>query len=493
MSTESVTPTRYYRCVFRGKTSEDVPFQRVYGTYDRAEALRFSHDIRSSRDDTITREVLDGIFSESFPALELLEEQIGNDIKPVRDIPDAFPVGEGVWDDTNRVQLLKRTLMHTLWNVRKSGRGAGNEITSNLPTYYFAATTDSLLLKFAAIGGTGISAALIYRRHRHMEEFNRALKIWVRFTNNTKIEPERALEILEEDMLNEGLLFSGRPETPMSEFKAAEFRDLAVQKNFWYDSSQIVEHIGSERKLSTLGQIAQLPKKSIDAGFAFSRMVSRTVSAIPRNVLHQAEDFATNWYRPSSYARIGAGFKYGYKMLEDFRLTSNRSRSRLRIKHSQPELDEISIEDNKIIRDTVDPALVRQVAVARQDFRRQVFDGKIMVAGFAAETLFYASHWGELSMNVLELTRGFSEAAAGHGHDATSAFVHGGVALYSLLMVKGAYAEVGEDIRNIFRTAHSRRAEMLDVYPEIERQYVAKNGGQSSARGPDPQALPPPA
>lgn len=480
MSTELETPTRYYRCVFRGSTSEDFPFQRVYGTYDRAEALNFSQVIRESKDLTVTREVLDRIISESFPTLELLGEQTGNDIQPVRDIPDAFPVGEGIWDDTNRVQLLKRTLMHTLWNVRKSGRGAGNEITSNLPTYYFAATTDSLLLKFAAVGGTGISAALIYRRQRHQEEFDRALKIWVRFVNNTKIEPERALEILEEDMLNEGLLFSGRPQTPMSEFNAEEFKDLAIQKKVWFDSQKIVEHTEAKENLSNFQKIIRIPKKSMDRALDFTRMVSRTIETIPRNVGHQIQDLATNWYRPSTYARIGAGFEYGYKTLDDFKFTSNRSRARLRIQHSQPELDEISIEDNKIVRDTVDPALIRQVAAARHDFRRQVFDGKIMTAGFAAETLFYASHWGELGINIWELTKYFSDASAPHNGDITSTLIHGGVALYSLMMVKGAYAEVGDDIRTIFNTAHSRRADMLEVYPEIERQYVERANDSSS-------------
>ncbi len=473
MSTESKSPTEYYRCVFRGTTSDNVPYQRVYGTTDREVALGFNAILSRGKSARLTREALDDLIKTEFPHLEFIEEQVGNDIQPVRDIPDAFPVGEGVWDDTNRVQLLKRTLMDTLVNVRQSGRGAGNEISSNLPTYYFAATTDSLFLKFAAVCGTGISAALIYRRQRHMDEFDRALKIWVRFTNNTKIAPERALDILEQDMLDEGLLFSGRPERPMSEFDADEFKTLAQRKKLWYDSNDIVEHLSNEGKLSGIQKIVKFSRQSADASMAFSRLVSATVSSLPENIRHQLEDLGTNWYKQSTRDGIAAGFKYSYNTLIDFKLTNNRSRGHLRIRHSDPELTEISIEDNQIIQDTVDPDLVRQVRVTRQDFRQQVLDGKIMVGAFALESMFYASHWAELISNGIELAKPFSDSAAAHGGDIGATLAHAGVALYSILMVKGAYAEIGRNVRGTYNAAHSRRAEMLDLYPRIQGEYDA--------------------
>ena len=498
----------YIRRVVAGHTSEGEPWQRVYATTDPVQADHFDLLIKAQGKAPLRRSDLNEIIRNNFPAFVLISDQVGNDITPVEKLPKTLPLGEGIYDEENNLQLLQRAVLQRLDEWEEAQTRSGNEITSNIPTYIGAALKGDEGLIAAGIGGTIVAGIIIWRGHQQRNKLVDTLKIWVEYKNELKINSPKARKDLNVRMNESGLLFSGIEEQDLSRFKDGELdqlcTDLSKKHGLWYDKITLPERIKNLRlpDADTRLQIGfWLHNDSITDTF---RVATGYASIMWDYSLGQIKDIWRNPRSPDTWKRIGIGLAdtplLTYDIAKHFIDSARRQRAEAQhidqkdgsLTTNDPEtLQQIRIEHVEAIRDEVDDHLITELDSTQEDSKHERRDGMWMIGAQAGETLFYAGHIHSAATSGYNLVQ---HHILGKPPETTpetwidndeTAF---GLSLVSMALASGAYAHIGREISLIKKSLRSRRAQVFgDLYPKIAAQYSERvNSSQETMPSTEP-------
>ncbi len=484
---QEADPPAIHHCIVRGETSTDGPFQRVYITEDADEAERFNYLMEQAEHyDGLKRGDIGKLIEAEFPGLILILEQHGNDI--TEDVPDTLPIGEGYWDEHDHVQLLRRALMATENEWQDSIRKAGNEMASNIPTLMAIGMKGDAGYWIAGACGLGIAASIGYRGHRQNQRFNRALTIFVEFMNNKSINPDMAKEVLDKRMRSSGLLFSGVPESDLSQFDENHYITIADKRGLWYNKNYLSRRLHS-RALPD-------PSKRVTISPEFVAEHSRkAIKHAAKFLGEQALDCVNNPRSPETWKNIGRGAVDFAVLSFEFRNKVSRNRAYRDMVNANPELGggRITIEDHEHVRAAADHNILEEISVTKADVIEQKRDGMVMNAAFAMEAGFMGAHIYEVGHAGHQL---YDKHVHGDAPPQTTANDHDaswmdspeaaiGLGLYSIFMASGAFSYLGREITSIKNTLQSSRARVLsNLYPRAMEQYQDFKLKQAEADGP---------
>ncbi|MBL4804203.1 MAG: hypothetical protein JKY71_05000 [Alphaproteobacteria bacterium] len=485
---EALQHASVHRCIVRGESSDGEPFQRVYVTYDADEAERFN-DLMGliEHEQGITKQAIAQIAEHEFPGLILILEQHGNEI--TEDVPDSLPIGEGYWDEQNHVQLLRRALMATEYELQDSVRKSANEIASNIPTLMAIGMKGDWTYWAAGAAGAYIAGAIGFRGYRQNNRFNRALKIFVEFKNNQYINPDMAKEVLDKRMRSSGLLFSGVPEADLSKFDENHYIAVADKRGLWYNKNFLTKSV--HRRALPNGRERIFASPEVAKGHC-----RKAMSVAGHFLWEQVVDLKENPTSKETWKNIGSGMVDSVILAYEFRNTVSRDRAYKDMVNAHPELGPITVEEHEHVRDAADHNILEEIRVTKRDIKEQKVDGAVMGSAFVAESIFMGTHAYEAAHAGHEIYQEqFGEAAAGTTgpHPAPEHSwidepeVALGLSLYSIALASGAYAYLGREISSVKDTLQSRRARVLkELYPKAMEQYRAHM--QSDAEADHPEA-----
>ena len=140
------------------------------------------------------------------------------------------------------------------------------------------------------------------------------------------------------------------------------------------------------------------------------------------------------------------------------------------------------IQNVRIVKETVDPQLVRVFDETLEDFNQERRDGIVMTAANVGETIFFGAHATKVATSSLALKEKYLSAGNDTGHHPPSNSEHAswmdapeadfGLSLFSICLASGAYAHIGHEIQQIKASLRSRRAKLLgELAPAIADQY----------------------
>lgn len=474
-----------HSCVVRGITADgSTPYQRIYATYDEDTARSFNALLGMiEHDSNYTQEDIDEVVNEQFPELILLMEQLGNDI--TEEIPESLPLGEGYWDEHDQYQLLCRALMQLENEAKLSLRKTGNELLSNLPTFWTIVDKGDIGYMLAGAAGAGIAGAITWRGKRQNDRFERVLDIFVEFLNNRNVNPDMAKEVLEKRMRFSGLLFSGIRKFDLRQFDESKYIQIAIKKDRWYEKNTLARRIA---QLSHPPKVTGLKEASIDAYRRF-----RAASAVAGDfMLEQGLDLVHNPTSPKTYKNIFYGAINAGLLVVSFSRKARNSEQYRKMVSDHPELDgKVTIDQHEVVRAASGTNIIKEIEASKADLEEQKTDGKIMLGAFTAEGLFMGAHAYEAGEAAMHLSE---KAMSGElfNNDAEGGFFTTGagddisnilVSVYSMAMASGAFSYLADEISEIRGTIDSERGRLInDLYVRAMDRYVEqKNGDAPSA------------
>ncbi len=519
--------TPIYQCVFRGETSEGKPIQRVYVTENEEQAAAFNSFIRVVQHELHTPESLDETIAENFPDLELRLKEVGEDnITSIENLllPDTLPLDEGFWDKKDDVQLLKRALIEYYGSWHDGARRRNNELVSNLPTFFGAAVkADNSLLIGASIGGALVAAAIQWRSQREKNKLIDTLKIWIKFQNDLQHDPLNALDTLNKNMRDGGLLFSGIPEHNLNNFPEKKLIQAAKKFKVWYDKDFIEQKRnirlpkaedfhGASRWISCVGipkvlnntcdlmsgrlnlfDKQHFPKWNIklpttedfhDASRWISCVATPTVlNGTCEFVSEQLSDLYKN-PRWSTFKTIGKGLKdTGPLLCKDIAghfiqaaRHKHSERKHLDPEHGTPitndreDLQQIRIEHCDVIMSAADPVYAERLFKVLKQAKSERFDGAVMGTANIGETVFMGMHGMEIFHAAQDLIEGSTEAPETWMDNPFTTIT---LSVGSICLALGAHRHIGAEVSHIRATLESRAAETSEeLRPQIISQYI---------------------
>jgi hypothetical protein len=479
VTTDSGNTVPLYWHSVEGHNELNEPFQLLYVTTNLEQSEAFSKFLARKHNQTLILTDLDKEINEQFPDILLFRDGQGNEaftLNQATMLPDTLPLGDGLYDESNNVQLLKRALIEHYKEWYDSRRRRDNELASNLPTFAFAAIDlGNPTFTLASIGGATVVGAIQFRRAREAEKLKQALKIWTEYDTKQKINPVQASRELKQNMQNAGLLFSGIPDHDITRFSERTFSELAQKFNAKSNERDLKSRILSLR----FPNADQLRNAALWVNFIG---IPHGLQKTGHFILEQLGDLFKNPINveiPKNVLKgaVDTGL-LSFRLMKDF---AQATRKRIK-ERSSPSLDDNSspIENQHIstidrsnrVLQSADPIIVAQLRQRLEQAQRERVDGAVMSAAYAGETLFMGMHLSACFGAANALSAEKSVVAA--TNDPENSWMQNPTLIlclsaYSMALAWGAWGHIGREVSRIKDTLRSRAAQISE-FSEIIKQ-----------------------
>lgn len=438
-------------------------------------------------------------------------------------------IGQGEENETkiHKQHRLARTLKATLLakhqNISSSYSSTGHEVYSSLPTYWKAASSADPVYVGISLASLGIAGLINFQGSAEEDEFNIALAVWSEFqqareearkiTDSDKKRGaiDEAFAVLERHVTQFDHIFSKDTEYNPKNFDAHTYDLIAQEKGIWKDPKAF-----RQKGLSYIEKTRQ----ALQNGFKDLTLTDAWHATVTFSA-HMAVDALTKWSQKSTYTDIRNGFRVAPSYLTDFKFFSSGLRESRRPQSSLKELKTARrLEDHEIIPKLIESGKlkktkVEEVVKKRRAIRRDIFNGKIVNAGFILESAFVATHLCEgvihgyevgiqkVAKALLdedgvvqipaqflnpEINRAVTEFLSHHAHT-ENAGVALGLNVYSVLMVLGAHAFLGKTSYNIRERIRENQKLLSVAHTEIDDAFTEEFGEpvlESNDEAPQP-------
>lgn len=496
VTTDSGNTVPLYWHSVEGHNDLDTPFQLLYVTTNLEQSEAFSLFLTRKHNQRLILADLDEEIKRYFPDIILFRDGQGNEaftLNQTTILPDTLPLGEGLYDESDNVQLLKRALIEHYKEWFDSRRRRDNEFASNLPTFAFAALDlGNPTFTLASIGGATVVAAIQFRRSREAKKLKEALKIWTEYTAKIPHNPLQASLELKQNMQNAGLLFSGIPDHDITRFSERIFNELAQKFNAKSNENDLKSRILDLR----FPNADQLREAAIWLKFiGIPRVRQETVGFIRE----QIGDLLKNPLNPQIPKNVLKGAVdtalLSFRLMKDF---AQATKKRIKEK-SSPSLDDNSdqieapqirqhtstIDSSNRILQSADPVIIEQLRQRLEQAQRERVDGVVMGAAYAGETLFMGMHLSAFFGAANALSAEKSVVAT--TNDPENSWMQNPALIvflsaYSMALAWGAWGHIGREVSRIKDTLRSRAAQISEFSEIINQQ-----GTKSAPSHPSPQ------